>query len=231
MRRILLLLVLLPTLFSCRSNGVRDFWPAEGIAYDDIDAAKDRLARFAELAVAAPQPEALAAMDVLFDSLLTDPVAYYLYSDWMDAAFYSLHSPCRDADLYGKAVDRMVSDSVLTDADCAPFLQKREWLRLNRKGRPATLPGGPVTERTLVLVLDLGCPSCREALETLAADPRWSGVPKRAIGCGYGPRPDVPGWDYRFPGDAAAVFDPHLTPVYFVVAADGTVEQPYTLAI
>lgn len=231
MRKILLILALLSALCSCRSNGVRAFWTREGIAYEDIDAAKDRLARFAELAVAAPREDALAAMDVLFDSLLTDTVAYYLYADWMDAAFYNLHSPCRNADLYGKAVDRMVSDGILTDGDCAPFQQKREWIQLNRKGQPATLPGGPVSGRTLVLVLDLGCPSCHEALETWAAAPQWSGQPKLAIGCGYGPRPDVPGWEYRFPEDATSIFDPHLTPICFVVGADGTVEQPYTLAL
>jgi hypothetical protein len=51
------------------------------------------------------------------------------------------------------------------------------------------------------------------------------------VGCGYGSAPDVPGWEYVYPENANSVFDIHMTPVYFVVAADGTVESGYTLAL
>ena len=149
----------------------------------------------------------------------------------MDGAFYSLLSPCRNAALYSRAVDRMLSDAVLDRNDCEPFLNKRDWIQYNRPGTPATVPGYAFTEPTLVLVLDLSCPSCRKALETLSQDPAWAEVRRVAVCCGYGPHPEVPGWDYLFPEDAATVFDPHLTPIYFLVAADGTVERGYAPAL
>ena len=226
---VILCLVLLA---GCQASGVRTFWNTHSIDYSDIRAAEDQFARFAEQAVSAPEPDALEALDVLFDRLRQDTVAYYLYSEWVDGAFYSPLSPCRNAALYAKAVDRMVTDAVLQDYECRPYLQKREWILFNQPGEPAIVPGlVPFGSRTLVLVLDLGCPSCREALEALLSDPRWTDVYKVAVGLGHGPRPAVDGWDYLFPENGSAVFDIRMTPVYFVVAADGTVESGYTLAI
>ena len=98
--------------------------------------------------------------------------------------------------------------------------------------RPVGLPVRSLrTARTLVLVLDLGCPTCREALETVATDPQWDGLQKLAVGLGYGPKPEVPGWEYLFPENGTTVFDLHMTPIYFVVNADGTVESGYTPAL
>jgi hypothetical protein len=54
---------------------------------------------------------------------------------------------------------------------------------------------------------------------------------KVAVGLGYGPKPEVPGWEYLFPENGTTVFDMHMTPVFFVVSADGTVESGYTPAI
>ena len=222
----------LALLAGCQGQDIGSFWNTHSIDYSDIRAAEDQFADFAELAVKAPEEDALAAMDVLFDKLKQDTVAYYVYSDWMDGAFYNLLSPCRSAALYGKAVDRIVEDGVMDLCDCEPFLQKREWIQYNLVGTPAIVPGlSRFEDRTLVLVLDRGCPSCREALETLAADPRWKGVKKLAIGLGYGPEPDIPGWEYLFPENGTTVFDLHMTPIYFVAAADGTVETGYTLAL
>ena len=219
-------------LAGCQVTDVSTFWNTRDIDYSDIRAAEDQFADFAELAVRAPEQDALQALDVLFDKMKQDTVAYYIYSDWMDGAFYNPLSPCRHATLYSKAVERILSDGILDEHECDPFLQKREWIGFNQQGTKAIVPGiSRFDTRTLVLVLDLGCPSCREALETLAADPRWEGVKRMAIGLGYGPEPAVPGWEYLFPENAAAVFDIHMTPVYFVVAADGTVESDYTLAL
>ena len=161
-----------------------------------------------------------------------DEVAYYIYADWMDSAFYHLLSPCRNAPLYAKAVDRLTTDGVLSESECAPYLQKRTWITYNQEGQPATLPDGILDgRRTLILILDPGCPSCKEALTTFSNAPEWADVRRVAICCGYGPQPDVPGWDYFTPEDATDFFDPQMTPVYFVVSTEGTVEKSYTFAI
>ena len=222
----------LALLTGCQASGIRGFWNDVPLLEKDLSVSEDRFASFAEQAVAAPEKEALAAMDDLFDKLKEDPVAYYIYTEWMDASFYSPLSPCRSAALYDKAVDRIVADGILTADECGPFLRNREWILYNREGAKATVPGiSEFDARTLVLVLDMSCPSCREALQKLAEDPQWNDAKKLAVCLGYGPQPSVPGWDYLFPENGAAVFDIHMTPVYFVVAADGTVERGYTLAL
>ena len=222
----------LALLTGCQAAGVGNFWEKHSIDYTDIRAAEDQFADFAELAAAAPAEEAYAALDDLFDRLKQDTVAYYIYSEWMEGAFYNLLSPCRSAALYGKSVDRIVADGVLTENDYAPYLRRREWIGYNLEGAQAFVPGmSSFDTRTLVLVLDLGCPSCREALEKLGNDPQWEGIRKLAVGLGYGLHPEVPGWEFLFPENGTAVFDIGMTPVYFVVAADGTVERGYALAL
>lgn len=230
-KRFLVSALVLFCLVSCHEQGIRSFWKTHSIDYADIDAAQDQFAEFAEQAVAAPEKEALAALDVLFDQLKKDEVAYYIYADWMAGAFYNLLSPCRSPQLFSRAVERMVKDGVMTDTACEHFVQQRDWIQYNQAGRPATVPGLSFTSRTLVLVLDLGCSSCREALEKLGADARWKGLRHVAVGCGYGAVPTVPGWEYLTPENASLVFDPRLTPVFFVVGPDGLVEQSYTLAL
>ena len=232
MKKVVVAVLCLALLAGCQAGGVGHFWEKHSIDYTDIRAAEDQFADFAERAVAAPEEEALAALDALFDQLQKDTMGYYIYSEWMDGAFYNLLSPCRSATLYGKAVDRMVADGVLTENEYAPYLRRREWIGYNLEGAQAFVPGmSALDTRTLVLVLDLGCPSCREALEKLGEDPQWEGVRKLAVGLGYGLHPDVPGWEFLFPENGTAVFDIGMTPVYFVVAADGTVERGYTLAL
>lgn len=218
----------LALLAGCQASDIRGYWADVPLLEDDLRVSEDRFADFAEKAVAAPEEDALAAMDLLFDRLTHDAVAYYIYSEWMEAAFYSALSPCRSPLLYDKAVERRVADGIFDTDECEPFLRRREWLQYNREGAKATVPGmsHPDT-RTLVLVLDLSCPSCREALETLAEDAQWNGYKKVAVCLGYGPRPSVPGWEYISSENASAVFDIHMTPVYFVLAADGTVERSY----
>lgn len=229
MRKILTIAAALLVL-SCGKTGFGTYWDTHSIDYSDIAAAEDQFADFAEQAVAAPEKEALQALDGLFDKLKKDEVAYYIYSDWMVGAFYNLLSPCRSPLLFSKAVERMVTDGVLTDSACEPFLRQRDWIQYNLAGAPAVVPGTALVGPTVVLVLDLGCPTCRRALEKLGADPRWEGLRHLAVGCGHGPTPTVEGWDYVVPQDASVVFDPKMTPIFFVVGEDGTVEVPYTLA-
>ena len=162
MKRIFTAVLCLALLAGCRASGVGEFWNTHSIDYSDIHAAEEQFADFAELAVAAPEAEALTALDALFDKLKQDTVAYYVYAEWMDGAFYNLLSPCRNPVLYGKAVDRMVADGILTENDYAPYLRRREWIGYNLEGTQAFVPGMSSSDaRSLVLVLDLGCPSCR----------------------------------------------------------------------
>lgn len=220
-------------LASCGRSELRSFWETHSVDYTDIQAAEDQFADFAELAVAGPEKEALKAMDGLFDELKKDPVAYYIYADWVVGAFYNLLSPCRNPQLFSKAVDRMEKDGIFAPDECERFAEKRRWIRTNLPGAEATVPGvpSPLSSRTLVLVLDLGCPTCREALELMGQDPQWEGLDKIAVGCGRGPVPQTPGWVFVREDPDAPVFDPHMTPIYFVIAEDGTVEIPYTLAL
>ena len=232
MKRTIALIGMLLALLACEREGIRSFWKTHSIDYSDYSAAEDQFAEFAEQAVAAPEKEALAALNLLFNQLKKDTVAYYIYADWASGAFYNLLSPCRNAPLFSKCVERMVSDGVMTRGACEPFLHQREWIQYNLAGEPATVPGlASFDQRTLVLVLDLGCSSCRQALESAGEDPEWAGVRRVAVGCGYGPHPSVPGWEYLYPENATAVFDPRLTPIYFVVAPGGKVETPYSLAL
>ena len=136
------------------------------------------------------------------------------------------------AALYGKAVDRIVTDGILSKNEYARFEQNLKWIGFNRVGESATVPGVELDgRRTLVLLLDPGCPSCREALTVLAEKPEWADVRRVAVVCAPGPDPDVPSWDYYYPEDATDVFDPSLTPMYFVISADGVVESTYKPAL
>ena len=227
MNRYAALLISLALLVGCQGAGVKSFWKTHQINLDDIQLEETQFASFAQLAVESPEQDAMEALDGLFDILREDEVMYYVYTDWMDAVFYSLLSPCRSAALYSRAVEHMVGDGILTGSDIDVRLQRKEWINYNTKGATAIVPGAVIRERTLVLVLDQGCPSCKEALTKLSAD--WNDVRRIAICCGIGPPPIQHGWEYLTDNQSGAVFDPKMTPIYFVVAADGTVETPYTL--
>lgn len=217
----------LALLAGCQASGIRGYWNSVPLLEEDLSVSEDRFAQFAELTASAPEKEALEAIDILFDKLCKDTLAYYIYAEWAESAYYNLLSPCRNAALYSKAVDRMVADRVLTESEILPSLQRREWIQYNLKGARATVPGVIIKERTLVLVLDKGCPSCKEALSGLAE--KWADTRRIAVCCGYGAVPAVPGWEYVTEKESGAVFDPRMTPIYFVVSPDGTVETPYTL--
>ncbi len=227
MNKTALIFLCLALLSGCQASGIRGYWNRVPLLENNLEVSEDRFGAFCEKAAAAPEEDALAALDVLFDRLRKDTVAYYVYSDWMDGAFYSLLSPCRNAALYSKAVDRMVSDGILDQSEYESRIQRREWMGYNQKGATATVPGVIFKERTLVLVLDQGCPSCKEALTSLAAE--WADARRIAVCCGYGAIPALPGWEYLSEEPSRAVFDPKMTPIYFVVSADGIVETPYTL--
>ena len=228
MRKIISALIVMMALSvtACEEPEIVRFWDTHSIDYSDIKAAEYQFADFAEQAVAAPEKDAFKAIDVLYNHLKKDEVAYYIYSDWMEAAFYNLLSPCHSPALFQKAVSRIVKDGIIPEGTRDPFVQKGEWSRYNAQGAAATVPGVVFHDRTLVLVLDKSCPSCREALSLLLE--KWPDIRRVAVCCGYGPEPSVEGWEYVQADSSNPVFDPRMTPIYFVVASDGTVEVSYT---
>ena len=232
MQRFLSIVLTLVLLTGCRETGIRGFWDDVALLEDDIRLSEDRFADFAEKAAAAPEAEALAELDNLFGRLRQDTIAHWLYCEWCASAFYSALSPCRNAALYSRAVEHMVSDGILPADEVAPYIQMRDWIQLNQTGSRAVVPGVDVTGiRTLVLVLDFSCPSCRQALTTLGSNPDFAGMRHVAVCYGQGQATDIPGWEFVFPDNFSSFFDKTMTPVYFVISQDGEVEQTYTPAI
>lgn len=231
MRRIGVIFLSVILICGCRESRIVDYWNENGIDYSDVDAAQDRFAVYAELANAAKLPEAEASMDVLFDMLKEDEVAYYLYIDWLGAAFYNPLSPCRNPDIYAKAVGRISSDGILSEGERFMFEKRRDWSQMNKQGSPAVVPGIQLDgRRTLVLVVNLSCPSCMESLRSMASAPEWADVRRVAVCCGFGPAPETEGWEYTFLEDPSEYFDIELTPVYYVVSEDSLVESSYLIA-
>ena len=100
----------------------------------------------------------------------------------------------------------------------------------NLAGSKAVVPGVDFGERTLVLVLNLSCPSCRESIQKMDKDPSWRNARKVAVCCGFGPVPECSGWEISVrPEGASEVFDIDMSPFYFVVGSDGVVEKTYTI--
>lgn len=232
MKRLLIITALALLLFQgCKSSDVRYFWVGVPLIEDDLQVSEDRFADFATLAINSSQEDAFAALDLLFDKLKGDEVAYYVYIDWVESAFYNILSPCRSAALYSHSVDRIVSDGILAMDECEPFIQKRDKISVNLEGDKAVVPGVELGgERTLVLVLNLSCPSCRESIERMDNDKEWRDVRKVAVCCGFGPVPENPGWEIIVrPEHASDVFDIEMSPFYFVVGKDGLVEKTYTV--
>jgi len=223
----------------CHSAGngpgaaISGYWKDKTLLEEDIRVSQNLFADFAEIAANAPFEEAEAALGLLFDRLKAeDEVAYYIYSEWMEGAFYNPYSSCRNVGLFTYAVDRIVSDGVMNPDEYAPMLQKRDWMNINKEGETAVYPqADPQGRSTLVLVLDLSCPSCREALTRLREKPEWNDARHLAICCGDGSIPEVPGWEYQTMKDHEAVFDIKMTPVYYVIDGSGVVTQSYTPAL
>lgn len=229
----LLLAGILTLAASCRSNSVKTFW-------DDVDLSvtesnyrqmEDIFVRFSEKAVKAPVEDAAAAINKLFDRIASDEISYYVYSDWMKSSFYSILSPCRNSELFGIAVERIEKDGILDESTIERLSSLNKYLSLNLPGEKCSLPEGAVQPgggKTLYLVVDVSCPSCTEALKKLGNSKKCD---KRIALCfgGYS-APKADGWEFCFPEDISDYFDLESTPVWFMVDADGTVLQSYTLA-
>lgn len=231
MRRFLLSLLAISAILSgCRPPaGVRGYWFDRTPDIGDIEAAEEEFADFAELAVAAPEADAFAAVDQLLRKASKDEVTYIVYTDWIERGFGLIASPCYSCPIFVHAADRIRKQKILDAYLSGEYAKRREFCLHNRAGQMAELPLElTVAKRTLFLVVDQDCPSCRKAMDRLASENEGSRLV--ALCCGHGPLPNEDGWDsYRLPHDQN-IFDTAQSPFYFVADADGTVVITYKSA-
>ncbi|MBR4809546.1 MAG: DUF5106 domain-containing protein [Bacteroidales bacterium] len=217
-------------------SGIVHFWDKldTSVTSENYSESEDRFAGFAELAADAPYQEAAAAIDRLFNKLSSDEVSYLVYSEWVVSAFHSILSPVRSPELFAKAVDRFVSDGIISGGELEPLQELAAKDRLNLTGSECTLPeltledGSPVHwsagSETVFAVVNLDCATCVGALYAL------SGEAGEHVALCYGqtPAPVVPGWEYRYSPALDKVFDLDAAPFWFSVNADGLVQTPYS---
>lgn len=216
-------------LTGCRAgNSVLNYWDGEDIVVTEsgYQAAEDRFARYAELLVAAPKDEADEALEGFLERIKEDEVSYYVYAEWLEAAFHSCLSPCRNPRLFGISVKHLTQDGILSKEELARLSRLAVLDNYNLPGQACTLPQGVQAEGpALYLVLNLDCRSCREALTALAGEhPEAEHI---ALCFGYSPIPDIPGWEYIKPESLEEIFELDAAPFWFLTAADGTVATPY----
>lgn len=238
-RSVLYIAVVAVLLGACRERpSVASYWASRSLDISDIRASEEEFAEFAELAVSAPVEDAIAGIDLLLDRVSSQPVTYYVYSQWLFEGFGSLLSPCHSDTLFVYAADRIVSEGIMDGYERELFLTRREYCLHNRVGMRADIPriydreykisNVPLVQKTLFLVVDQACPSCVDAM-TGFISPQWADTWLIALCVGRGPLPVEPGWDCFFVDPEQVLFDPSATPFYFVTAPDGTVETGYTL--
>ncbi len=224
-------------LSACSSgSGVSAYWNDVDPTVNESNypAQRDRFAEFAMLASTSEDKESCAALDRLMKKLRKDEVSYYVYSEWIEAAFYSIKSPSHDPVLFEHAADLMINDGMMPD-QAGRIERLRYYNSLNLSGQKCTLPAleaaddsaplVPGTQGCTILVVDASCRSCIGALSAL------SGSPGRHIAICFGSpvMPQVPGWEYCTSPDIESVFDIHAAPFYFTVSKDGIVQTTYSI--
>ena len=211
----------------CRSDsGIRNYWAERTPDIGDIEAAEEEFTDFAELAVRAPEADAFRAVDQLLRKASKDEITFIIYTDWIARGFGLVASPCYSAPIFTHAAKTILSKKILDSYLTGEYKTRLEFCSHNKVGDKAELPLDlPLEGRTLVLVVDQDCPSCRKAMDRLAS--AHEGVRLVALCCGHGALPGVSGWDcLRLPQDQK-IFDAGQSPFYFIVGADGIVEQTY----
>lgn len=214
----------------CRNNsGIRGFWAEMDLDVEtDYAAAESQFTDFVELASKSPQADAFAAIDKLLSRARKDEFAYLVYTEWIYRGFSPLASPCRSCPIFVHAAKRILSEGILRDELASQFEKRMNFCMHNGTGKKATLPANiTCTQKTLFLVVDQDCPSCKEAMQriTHAEYPDTHFV---ALCYGHGPMPDAPGWECMpLPSDQT-ILDTREAPFFFIVSEDGTIEQSYT---
>ena len=224
---------------SCRTSPVKGYWKHHTPDISDIRAAEKQFASFAERALESPEADSRAEIDRLFNLLLEDEVAYYVYTEWVVRAFYTPASPCRDCNLFVYSIDRIMKDGIIDGYDAVLFQHFANACKTNRIGDFLTLPqlldrnGSPseiaTGEPTIFLVIDLSCPSCLKALEKMAGFlPQARHI---ALCSGPGRIPEIAGWTYYKAVQPDSVYDTGAAPFYFVADGNGIIETSYTIVL
>ena len=238
MRRVLQVLAAAAIISGCRDlSGVRGYWSSHPVEIEDMAAAQDRFAEFAEMAVKAPRKDAFAAIDMLLEKAASDEVTYYIYTDWITSAFSLISSPCFDCGIFLHATEKILSGKIVSPYMAGEVEKSRSICLHNHLGDKALLPEVwqedgttvviPLTQRTLFLVVDQDCPTCRESMGRLLG-PEWGDAWHVALCYGHGPLPQEPGWDCFRVSREQSVFDVRQAPFWFTVSADGKIEKTYT---
>ncbi|MBO7638953.1 MAG: DUF5106 domain-containing protein [Treponema sp.] len=233
MRKSLILLSALAVLFSgCRDNsGIRSYWASHNVDVEsDFKTAESQFTDFVELASAAPEADAFAAIDMLLAKARKNEVAYLVYTEWIYRGFSSILSPCRSCPIFIHAADKILSHGILRDELAQQYDRRRAFCRYNRAGDTAVIPAPvPPSRHTLYLVVDQDCPSCKESMVRIGSWDRPDTY-LAALCYGHGPLPSVPGWDcFRLDPDQK-IIDTSEAPFFFVVSEDGIVKESYTPA-
>lgn len=233
--RVLIILASLAIISGCRdTSGIRGYWSSRDLDLENVAAAEDQFTDFVELAVKAPEKDARAAIDHLLKKAGRDTVTYLVYADWIARGFSTLASPCRNCGLFVYAADKILSKGILDGYSAEDFRQRREFCLYNRVGDKIELPEtmdddgiASLDGRTLFLVVDQDCPTCRESLQKFLS-PKWEGTALTALCYGHGPLPSVDRWECRRISGEQTIIDTRQAPFYFVAAPDGTIEITYT---
>lgn len=238
MRRVALILAAAAAILSgCRDNsGIRGYWSERTPNLDDVAASEEEFTDFVEQAVQAPRADAFAAIDLLLKKARKDEVVYLVYADWIIQGFSSIASPCYSCEIFVHAADKVLKQDIVHGESRLRYEQRRNFCLHNRVGDKAEIPelmDGDKLEmngRTLVLLVDQDCPSCRESMQFFAT-PKWEGTTKVALCYGHGRLPEEPGWDCRRISEEQTILDAREAPFFYIISPDGTVEKTYTPVI
>lgn len=225
-----LALVLAILLTGCNGgNKLTGFWDDVDVTVteDNYSDTQDRFAQFAELLACAPAAKADVALESLFGKIKQNEVDYIIYSQWMESAFHNYFSPYRNPRLFGKAVEHFAADGVLAPEELERLQTLAAQDQLNRQGGPCTVPDEAKTEGpTLYLVLNLDCRTCLQSLAALSGE--YPEAEHIALCFGYNQIPEVSGWKYLKPEGLDEIFELEAAPFWFLTAADGTIQIPYS---
>ena len=214
------------------TSGVRGYWSSHTPDISDYAAAENEFADFALLAVQAPEKDAFAAIDMLLDKARKVDVTYLVYTDLIARGFSVIASPCHSCAIFQHAAGKILKQGILDGFAAEDYKLRLESCLHNRVGDRAEIPTceeDPVAldVRTLFLVVDQDCPTCRESMQKFSGD-EWSNTCRIALCYGRGPLPDTEEWECHRLAPDQTIIDTRQGPFYFVSSPNGTIEISYT---